>query len=26
MNDYVLLDILLGLIVALFAAIGFWRG
>ncbi len=26
MDDYVLLDILLGLIVALFAAIGFWRG
>jgi uncharacterized membrane protein required for colicin V production len=26
MDDYVLLDVLLGLIVALFAAIGFWRG
>ncbi|HKG26258.1 MAG TPA: CvpA family protein [Thermomicrobiales bacterium] len=26
MDDYILLDILLGLIVALFAAIGYWRG
>src|SRR5215212_6586296 len=26
MDDYVVLDILLGLIVVLFAAIGFWRG
>jgi uncharacterized membrane protein required for colicin V production len=26
MDDYILLDLLLGLIVVLFAAIGFWRG